>query len=49
MFYAGAPFVTRGYAFRNYDYREPLGQVERFLASYGVESTVQHAATGAGR
>jgi len=39
MFYAGAPFVAKGYAFRGYDYSEPLAAVESFLASYGIESS----------
>lgn len=34
MFYAGAPFVVKGYAYRNYGFDEPLGDVEAFLASY---------------
>ncbi|WP_214366441.1 4-hydroxyphenylacetate 3-hydroxylase family protein [Pseudonocardia sp. H11422] len=37
MFYAGAPFVVKGYAFRNYDFDGPLADVDAFLASYGVE------------
>jgi 4-hydroxyphenylacetate 3-monooxygenase len=44
MFYAGAPFVTRGYAFRNYGYDEALAQVDDFLASYDVASAVEDAA-----
>jgi 4-hydroxyphenylacetate 3-monooxygenase len=44
MFYAGAPFVTRGYAFRNYGYEQAVGQVEEFLATYSVASTVEQAA-----
>lgn len=36
MFYAGAPFVVKGYAFRNYGFDESVGEVEEFLASYGV-------------
>lgn len=36
LFYSGAPFVVKGYAFRNYDYDRPLQAVEQFLASYGV-------------
>lgn len=36
MFYAGAPFVVKGYAFRNYGFDEPLGEVDSFLSSYGV-------------
>jgi 4-hydroxyphenylacetate 3-monooxygenase len=38
MFYAGAPFVAKGYAFRGYDYAEPLAQVEEFLAGYSIDS-----------
>ncbi|MQA03118.1 MAG: 4-hydroxyphenylacetate 3-hydroxylase [Streptosporangiales bacterium] len=37
MFYAGAPFVAKGYAYRNYGFEEPLAAVEKFLASYGSE------------
>ncbi|MQA82131.1 MAG: 4-hydroxyphenylacetate 3-hydroxylase [Streptosporangiales bacterium] len=37
MFYAGAPFVAKGYAYRNYGFDEPLGEVDAFLASYGVD------------
>ena len=36
LFYSGAPFVVKGYAFRNYDYDRPVAAVEEFLASYGV-------------
>lgn len=36
LFYSGAPFVVKGYAFRNYDYDRPLQAVDQFLASYGV-------------
>lgn len=39
MFYAGAPFVARGYAFRGYDYSEPLEAVESFLASYSLDAS----------
>ncbi|NMI01451.1 4-hydroxyphenylacetate 3-hydroxylase family protein [Pseudonocardia acidicola] len=34
MFYAGAPFVVKGYAFRNYGFDGPVGEVETFLAGY---------------
>ena len=34
MFYAGAPFVAKGYAFRNYGYDEALRSAEQFLNSY---------------
>jgi 4-hydroxyphenylacetate 3-monooxygenase len=37
MFYAGAPFVVKGYAFRNYGFEDTLADVDAFLASYGVE------------
>lgn len=40
MFYAGAPFVAKGYAFRNYGYDEPVAAVQSFLDSYGLESEV---------
>jgi len=36
MFYAGAPFVAKGYAYRNYGYEQPVARVEEFLASYSV-------------
>lgn len=32
MFYAGAPFVAKGYAYRNYGYERPVADVEDFLA-----------------
>lgn len=37
MFYAGAPFVAKGYAYRNYGYEGPVADVEEFLASYSVD------------
>lgn len=36
LFYAGAPFVVRGYAFRNYDWDESVAEVDEFLASYDL-------------
>jgi 4-hydroxyphenylacetate 3-monooxygenase len=36
MFYAGAPFVARGYAQRNYGFDEPRSMARRFLDSYAV-------------
>jgi 4-hydroxyphenylacetate 3-monooxygenase len=35
MFYAGAPYVARGYSFRNYGFEPAVAQVDSFLASYG--------------
>lgn len=37
MFYAGAPFISKGYAYRNYGYNQPIADVETFLASYHIE------------
>lgn len=34
MFYNGAPFVVKGYSFRNYGYHEAVDLVNRFLDSY---------------
>ncbi|RAL21990.1 4-hydroxyphenylacetate 3-hydroxylase family protein [Thermoflavimicrobium daqui] len=34
MFYNGAPFVVKGYSFRNYGYHEATNLVNRFLESY---------------
>lgn len=36
MFYAGAPFVAKGHAYRNYGYEKPVADVDEFLASYTV-------------
>jgi 4-hydroxyphenylacetate 3-monooxygenase len=38
MLYAGAPFVAKGYAFRNYGYEEALRSAEQFLSGYGLPS-----------
>ena len=38
MFYAGAPFVVKGYAYRNYDFAPALEAVDEFLASYHENS-----------
>jgi 4-hydroxyphenylacetate 3-monooxygenase len=43
MFYAGAPSVGKGHAFRNYRYDEAVAQVDRFLESYAVPSLETHA------
>ncbi|MFB9235724.1 4-hydroxyphenylacetate 3-hydroxylase family protein [Plantactinospora siamensis] len=37
MFYAGAPFVAKGYAYRNYGYEQAVADVEEFLASYSID------------
>jgi 4-hydroxyphenylacetate 3-monooxygenase len=38
MFYAGAPHVARGYAYRYYGYDEALKIVNEYLASYSVKT-----------
>ncbi|WP_432847677.1 4-hydroxyphenylacetate 3-hydroxylase family protein [Amycolatopsis sp. CA-161197] len=38
LFYAGAPFVVKGYSFRNYGFDGPLSEVDRFLAGYSEDS-----------
>jgi 4-hydroxyphenylacetate 3-monooxygenase len=38
MFYAGAPYVAKGYAFRHYGYEEALTLVDRFLGDYDVQT-----------
>jgi 4-hydroxyphenylacetate 3-monooxygenase len=43
MFYAGAPYVAKGYAFRNYGYEEALTLVDAFLAGYGVDTPAPSA------
>ena len=37
LFYAGAPYVAKGYSYRNYGYEEAVGLVESFLRDYGLE------------
>jgi 4-hydroxyphenylacetate 3-monooxygenase len=37
MFYAGAPFVAKGHAYRNYGYEKPVADVDEFLASYTTD------------
>ena len=37
MFYGGANIVTRGHAFRSYDWDRAVGQVDNFLSSYSLE------------
>ena len=44
MFYAGAPFVARGYAYRNYGFGEALVAVDSFLSSYSLATATAEAA-----
>jgi 4-hydroxyphenylacetate 3-monooxygenase len=39
MFYAGAPFVARGYSYRNYGFDGAVAEVEDFLAGYASSDT----------
>lgn len=41
MFYAGAPFVVKGYAYRNYGYDEAIAEVDRFLGTYAAATSVE--------
>ncbi|WP_131739335.1 4-hydroxyphenylacetate 3-hydroxylase family protein [Actinomadura roseirufa] len=34
MFYAGAPFVAKGYAYRNFGYDDAIADVDAFLSGY---------------
>ncbi len=38
MFYAGAPFVARGYAYHNFGFNEAVADVDRFLDDYSAET-----------
>jgi 4-hydroxyphenylacetate 3-monooxygenase len=37
MFYAGAPYIAKGYSYRNYRYEEVLELVDAFLEGYGLD------------
>jgi 4-hydroxyphenylacetate 3-monooxygenase len=41
MFYAGAPFVAKSYAYTNYDFTEALSLVQRCLDSYHLDTVNQ--------
>ena len=43
LFYNGAPFVTKGYSYRNYGYDEPVKMVDRFLKSYALPKTTEES------
>jgi 4-hydroxyphenylacetate 3-monooxygenase len=38
MFYAGATFVTKGHAFRTYDWASAAGMVDRLMAEYDLDA-----------
>jgi len=41
MFYAGAPFVAKGYAFRNYGFDDAVALVDEFMSSYSLEPAAE--------
>lgn len=41
MFYAGAPFVARGYAYRNFGFSDAMRWVDQALASYGSDDPLE--------
>jgi 4-hydroxyphenylacetate 3-monooxygenase len=45
MFYAGAPFVVKNYAYRNYGFEQPVAEVEQFLAGYQAPTPTQPTAS----
>jgi 4-hydroxyphenylacetate 3-monooxygenase len=36
MFYSGANMVTRGHAFRTWDWEKSVGMVDNLMAGYGL-------------
>ena len=40
MFYAGAPYVSRMYAYRNFDYNSAMADVERFMQEYDLHTSI---------
>jgi len=46
MFYAGAPFVTKGHSFRTFDWAGATGMVDRFLAGYDLDTELAKATAG---
>jgi 4-hydroxyphenylacetate 3-monooxygenase len=48
MFYAGAPFITKGYSFRNYCFAEAVAEVEEFVGSYDAVPAEAPAPAAAG-
>jgi 4-hydroxyphenylacetate 3-monooxygenase len=40
MFYSGPSFVTRGHAYRNYDWQNIRSLLDGFMATYDVDGLV---------
>jgi 4-hydroxyphenylacetate 3-monooxygenase len=49
MFYAGAPFVTKGHAFRTYDWASATGMVDRLMAEYDLDAELARLSKTASR
>jgi 4-hydroxyphenylacetate 3-monooxygenase len=49
MFYAGASFVTKGHAFRAYDWTSATGMVDRLMAEYDLDAELAALAKPAPR
>ena len=49
MFYAGAPFVTKGHAFRTYDWASATGMVDRLMAEYDLDAELARLSNTASR
>ena len=47
MFYAGATFVTKGHAYRTYDWKSASGLVDNLLGSYSLEGELGREAAAA--
>lgn len=47
MFYAGATFVTKGHAYRTYDWKSASGLVDNLLGSYSLEGELARQAVAA--
>ena len=43
MFYAGAAYVAKGYAFRFYGYEEAVAQVDKLLDRYDIDTVAPGA------
>jgi 4-hydroxyphenylacetate 3-monooxygenase len=49
MFYAGATFVTKGHAFRTYDWTSATGMVDRLMAEYDLDAELAQLGDAAPR
>jgi 4-hydroxyphenylacetate 3-monooxygenase len=45
LFYAGAPYVAKGYSYRYYGYEEPVELVESFLKTYSLAEMAAEEST----